>query len=54
MKKPKLVPLSDEARKLRMPLNPADLLDALQDPVHRDVGRSKPAAKTTKRQIPPS
>jgi hypothetical protein len=49
-KKPKLGPLSEEERRLRQPPNPADLVDALQDPIHREVGRSRPA-KTVRSRI---
>jgi DNA-binding transcriptional regulator YiaG len=38
--KPQLKPLSKDAGKSRMPPNPADLVDALQDTIHREVGRS--------------
>lgn len=41
--RPKLAPLSEDARTSRMPPNPADLVDALQEPIHREVGRSRPA-----------
>lgn len=34
------------------PLSPANLVGALQDPVHRDVGRYRPAKAT--RAKPPS
>jgi transcriptional regulator with XRE-family HTH domain len=42
-KKPQLKPLSKDAYRSRMPPNPADLVDALQDTIHREVGRSRPA-----------
>jgi len=47
--KPVLGALSEDARASYTPQNPADLVDALQEPIHRDVGRSKPAktARTT-------
>jgi transcriptional regulator with XRE-family HTH domain len=41
--KPKLAPLSDDAQRSRLPINPADLVDAIQDTIHREVGRSRPA-----------
>lgn len=41
--KPPLKPLSKYADRSRMPPNPADLVDALQDTIHREVGRSRPA-----------
>ena len=34
---------SKESKETRMPQKPEELIDALQDPVHRDVGRSRPA-----------
>ncbi|WP_407888374.1 hypothetical protein [Scytonema sp. NUACC26] len=34
----------------RVPLNPADLVDALQDTIHREVGRSKLARTTRSRR----
>jgi len=37
----KLGGLSEDARQSRMPPNPADLVDALQDTIHREVGRSR-------------
>lgn len=51
-RRPALFPLSPSARASRVPLQPADLADALQDSIHRDVGRSRVAkvhrAKRTK------
>ncbi|MEC4815094.1 MAG: XRE family transcriptional regulator [Scytonema sp. PMC 1069.18] len=44
--KPKLSSLSEDARMSRVPPNPVDLVDALQDTIHREVGRSKPARTT--------
>ena len=41
MEKPKQQPLSKEAQDVRRPPKPEDLVDALQDPIHRDVGRSR-------------
>lgn len=48
-----LVPLSEDARRSRRPQNPADLVEALQDPVLREVGRSRPAraARACKNQV---
>lgn len=40
-------PLSREALEARKPLPPAELVDALQDRVHRDVGRGR-AARTAR------
>ena len=37
----KMRPLSKEAQEARRPQKPEDLVDALQDPIHRDVGRSR-------------
>lgn len=45
--RPKLKPLSQEAQEARRPPKPEDLVDALQDPIHREVGRSR-AAKAVK------
>ena len=42
--KTQLVPLSADAKAARMPaFKPEDLIDARQDPIHREVGRSRPA-----------
>jgi len=42
--KPELKPLSAEEQRLRRPPKPEDLVDALQDPIHRDiVGRARSA-----------
>lgn len=43
----KLAPLSREARDQRRPLPPKQLVGALQDPAHRDVGKAR-RARTTK------
>lgn len=43
--KPKLLPLSKEAQTLKIPPNPCDLVDALNDNLHKDVGISR-VAKT--------
>ncbi|MBD2359761.1 XRE family transcriptional regulator [Anabaena minutissima FACHB-250] len=49
--RPKLAPLSEDARTSRMPPNPADLVDALQEPIiHREVGRSRPARAVRSRR----
>lgn len=47
--KPKLKPLSSESIALRTPQRPEDLVDARHEPIHREVGRSRPA-KTTRSQ----
>lgn len=49
-KKPQLVPLSQDASMSRMPPPPADLVDALQEPIHREVGRSRPARAARSRK----
>ena len=46
-KKPNLGHLSQAAEMARMPPNPADLVDALQDSVHHEVGKSR-AAKSVR------
>jgi DNA-binding transcriptional regulator YiaG len=43
LKRPQLTPLSEEEDELRKPLPPGVLIDALQDSIHHDVGRSRPA-----------
>ncbi|MBW4635462.1 MAG: XRE family transcriptional regulator [Iphinoe sp. HA4291-MV1] len=48
--KPQLIPLSEDARMSRMPQNPTDLVDALQEPIHRESGRSKPARAARSRR----
>ncbi|RUT03419.1 hypothetical protein DSM106972_050580 [Dulcicalothrix desertica PCC 7102] len=50
--KPKLLPLSQEARLSRAPQKPEDLVDALQDKVELEVKRSRPvkAAKSQKKK----
>lgn len=48
--RPQLAPLSEDARASRRPPNPADLVDALQEPIHREVGRSKPARAVRSRK----
>jgi transcriptional regulator with XRE-family HTH domain len=47
--KPKLKSLSSESIALRMPQRPEDLVDARHEPIHREVGRSRPA-RTTRSQ----
>jgi transcriptional regulator with XRE-family HTH domain len=42
-------PLSAEAKAARMPLAPESLVGALQEPIHRDVGRSR-VARTARRR----
>jgi DNA-binding transcriptional regulator YiaG len=42
-RRPLLGSLSEDAHTAYMPQNPADLVDALQEPIHREVGRSRPA-----------
>ncbi len=49
-KTPQLTPLSEEERLARKPLPPEVLIDALQDPIHNDVGRSRPAKVLRSRQ----
>ena len=43
-------PLSKEALESRKPIPPEYLVDALQDPIHKEVGRSRPA-KVAKRKV---
>lgn len=50
VEKPKLKPLSPEAIASRLPPPPEDLVGALQDPIHREVGRSRPAKTTRSRK----
>jgi transcriptional regulator with XRE-family HTH domain len=45
--KPQLAPLAAAAR---IPANPADLVDALQDPIHREVGKSRLAKSVRSRK----
>jgi transcriptional regulator with XRE-family HTH domain len=45
--KPQLAPLAPAAR---IPANPADLVDALQDPIHHEVGKSKSAKSVRSRK----
>jgi DNA-binding transcriptional regulator YiaG len=46
----KLKPLSPEAAAGRRPQSPEDLVGALHEPVHREVGRSRPAKTTRSRK----
>lgn len=48
--KPKLAPLSDDAQKSRLPMNPADRMDAIQDTIHHEIGRSRPARTARSRR----
>jgi DNA-binding transcriptional regulator YiaG len=48
--RPQLGSLSEDAHKAYMPQNPADLVDALQEPIHREVGRSRPARAARSRK----
>lgn len=48
--KPQLVPLSKNASMSRMPPPPEILIDALQEPIHREVGRSRPARAARSRK----
>jgi transcriptional regulator with XRE-family HTH domain len=49
-KKPSLEPLAKEAGAAYMPQNPADLVDALQDPIHLEVWKSRPARAVRSRK----
>jgi DNA-binding transcriptional regulator YiaG len=46
----KLKPVSPEAAAARRPQSPEDLVGALHEPVHREVGRSRPAKTTRSRK----
>ncbi|MEH2023895.1 XRE family transcriptional regulator [Nostoc sp.] len=48
--KPQLSPLSEDARAARRPQNPAELVDALQDPIHLEVRQSRPARAARSRK----
>jgi hypothetical protein len=50
LQKSRLVFLSEDTRISHMPPNPADLVDALQNPIHRDVGIIRPAKTSRKRR----
>ena len=45
-----LAPLAPAAVAARIPANPADLVDALQDPIHREVGKSRLAKSVRSRK----
>lgn len=49
-RRPLLGALSEDAHTSYMPQNPADLVDALQEPIHREVGRSRPARTARSRK----
>lgn len=49
-RKPQLMPLSKDASTLRLPPPPEDLVDALQEPIHREAGRSRPARAARSRK----
>lgn len=46
----KLNPLSEDALNSRKPISPENLVDALQEPIHRKVGRSRPAKSVRSRK----
>ncbi len=48
--KPQLAPLAPAAVAARIPANPADLVDALQDPIHHEVGKSRLAKSVRSRK----
>lgn len=48
--RPLLGALSEDAHTAYMPQNPADLVDALQEPIHHEVGRSRPARTARSRK----
>lgn len=45
----RMKPLSKEAQEARKPIPPEYLVDALQDPIHKQVGRSR-VPKVAKRK----
>jgi DNA-binding transcriptional regulator YiaG len=49
-RRPQLVPLSEDSSASRMPQNPADLVDAPQESIHREVGRSRPTRAARSRR----
>lgn len=49
-KRPKLNPLSEDSLKLRRPPSPENLVDALQDSIHREIGHSRPAKSVRSRK----
>jgi len=50
LRRPLLGALSEDSHAAYMPQNPADLVDALQEPIHREVGRSRPARTARSRK----
>jgi DNA-binding transcriptional regulator YiaG len=48
--RPQLSSLSEDVRAARRPQNPAELVDALQDPIHLEVGQSRPARAARSRK----
>jgi hypothetical protein len=50
VEKPKLKPLSPEAMASRIPPRPEDLVGTLNDTIHKEVGRSRPAKTTRSRK----
>lgn len=48
--RPQLSPLSEDARAARRPQNPAELVNALQDPIHLEVRQSRPARAARSRK----
>ncbi len=48
--RPLLGALYENAHTAYMPQNPVDLVDALQEPIHREVGRSRPARTARSRK----
>ncbi|HEY9696740.1 MAG TPA: hypothetical protein V6D10_05725 [Trichocoleus sp.] len=49
-KKTQLGSLSQDVYLARTPQNPADLVDAFQEPIHREVGQSRPARAARSRK----
>ncbi|MCY7324265.1 MAG: XRE family transcriptional regulator, partial [Phormidesmis sp. CAN_BIN36] len=49
-RRPQLGSLSEDAHAANMPQNSADLVDALQEPIHREVGQSRPARAAKSRK----
>jgi transcriptional regulator with XRE-family HTH domain len=43
LKKPQIGSLSEDTYTAHMPPNPADLVGALQDPIHNEIGEARPA-----------
>jgi DNA-binding transcriptional regulator YiaG len=50
LQKTQLLPLSADVSISRMPPNPEDLVDTLQNPIHREVGQSRPARAVRSRK----